>query len=70
MIVLKDFKTTNQVFKVGDELYDNIENLEHWVAGEFVTLEKFVGDSATPVVAAPVVATPVVVTEVPAATFA
>jgi hypothetical protein len=58
MIVLKDFKTVNQVFKAGDELYDDIENLEHWVSGEFVALEKFVGDAV------------ITVTEVPTATFA
>lgn len=56
MIVLKDFKTVSQVFKVGDEFYEDIENLEHWVAGEFVGLEKFDGDVA--------------ITEVPHATFA
>lgn len=59
MIVLKDFKTTSQVFKAGDEFYDDIENLEHWVSREFVALEKFVDGVATPVAA----------TEVPPVTY-
>jgi hypothetical protein len=65
VIVLKEFKTVNQVFKIGDEIYENIEGLEHWVTREFVGLETFVEPT--------VVVTPVAPanTQVPsAATFA
>lgn len=48
MKVLKDFKTANQVFKAGDELYDDIERLETWVARGFVDVEKFVAGVVTP----------------------
>lgn len=63
MIVLKDFKTTSQVFNVGDEIFYDIENLEHWVAGEFVGLETFIEKMTIPV---PV---PVAATEVPTVTY-
>jgi hypothetical protein len=61
MKVLKDFKTVSQVFKVGDEFYDDIENLEHWTARGFVEAEKFVDGVVQP-------STPA--TPVPTATFA
>jgi hypothetical protein len=80
MKVLKAFKTVNQVFKVGDEFYDDIENLEHWVARDFVGVEEFVNGVAVPVApvvvapvvepAAPVTPVPPAATEVPTATFA
>jgi hypothetical protein len=65
MKVLKWFKTVNQVFNVGDELYDDIENLSDWVSRDFVAAETFINGVATPV---PVVKPEV--TEVPVATFA
>lgn len=56
MIVLKDFKTTTQSFKAGDEFYEDIENLEKWIARNFVG-----SVDASP---------PPIPTEVPAVTFA
>lgn len=68
MKVLKDFKTVNQIFKVGDELYDDIENLAMWVDRGFVGLETFIDGVA---VATPVpTPAPVVPTEVPVVTVA
>lgn len=61
MKVLKDFKTVNQVFKAGDEFYDDIDGLENWVARHFVAVEELV-DGA--------VVAPVAPTEVPTVTFA
>jgi hypothetical protein len=65
MIVLKDFKNVNQVFKAGDEIYENIEGLEHYVAAEFVALEQIVDGKVTPVAV-----TPVIPTATPTVTFA
>lgn len=64
MKVLKDFKTTIQSFKVGDEFYDDIENLEHWTARGFVDVEKFIDGVVQPSTPAPAP------TPVPTATFA
>lgn len=71
MKALKDFKTTTQVFKAGDEFYDDIENLEHWTARGFVEAEKFIDGVLQPTaVATPAATTSAAPTPVPTATFA
>jgi len=59
MKVLKEFKTVNQVFKAGDEFYDDIENLEDWTARGFVDAEKFVDGIVVPAAVPAASATPV-----------
>lgn len=61
MIVTKEFKNVNQVFKVGDEIYEDVEGLEKWVAAGFVELEKIVTDNLV---------TTTVTTDVPTVTYA
>lgn len=47
MIVLKDFKTVNQVFTVGQTFWNDIENLEKWIDRKFVAVEESVTETVT-----------------------